>query len=557
VVLVAAAVVLAAFLLALVGIERHAEAAFPGVNGKIAFERGGYGFEDIYTMNADGSNQINLTKNFAQNRNPAVSPDGLKIAFESNRDGNREIYVMNTDGSNLVRLTNNPAADDHPVWSPDGSKIAFRSNREDTFEMYVMNADGSNVVRITGSDDFGYISPAWSPDGSKIAFHSFPEFKIYVMNADGSNIVRLTDTPSGVLEANPEWSPDGSKIAFLREDPGLPFNNEIYVMNADGSNQINLTNNLAEDNFPAWSPDGSKIAFASNRDHNNAILSSEIYVMNADGSNVVRVSNTVRDSAPNWGPAPADTTPPTLINLPADITAEATGPAGAQVSWQAPTATDVNPAQPIVSCSPASGSTFAIGTTPVNCSATDAANNTANRSFMVKVQDTTSPNITNVPSNITTEATSSGGATVTFTKPTATDIVDGALSSDKVSCDHQSGDPFPIATTTVTCSATDSSGNEASASFTVTVIGATEQVTDLKDYIANLNLPAGTTTALQAKLDDALSAANGGDTASACTALKDFISQVRAQQGKKKISAQDAAKLITEAQRIQAVLGCS
>ena len=557
VVLVAAAVVLAACLVALVGIERPAEAAFPGVNGKIAFERGGFGFEDIYTMNADGSNQINLTNNRASNRHPAVSPDGLKIAFESNRDGNREIYVVNADGSNLVRLTNNPAADTYPTWSPDGSKIAFRSNRELTQEIYVMNADGSNVVRITGSDDFGYISPAWSPDGSKIAFHSFPEFKIYVMNADGSNIVRLTDTPSGVLEANPEWSPDGSKIAFLREDEGLPFNNEIYVMNADGSNPINLTNNLAEDNFPAWSPDGSKIAFASNRDHNNEVLQPEIYVMNADGSNVVRLSNTVGDTAPNWGPAPADTTPPTLINLPADITEEATGPAGAQVSWQAPTATDVNPAHPIVSCSPASGSTFALGTTTVNCSATDAANNTANGSFTVKVQDTTSPSITNVPSDITAEATSSAGATVTFTKPTATDIVDGDLSSDKVSCDPVSGSPFPLGTTTVTCTATDNAGNTASGSFDVIVKGATEQVTDLQDDLADLNLPAGTNTALEAKLNDALTAANGGDTASACTALNDFISQVRAQAGKKKISAQNAEELIADAQRIQAVLGCS
>ena len=69
-------------------------------------------------------------------------------------------------------------------------------------------------------------------------------------------------------------------------------------------------------------------------------------------------------------------------------------------------------------------------------------------------------------------------------------------------------------------------------------------------------LPAGTNTSLQAKLNDALSAANGGDTASACTALNDFISQVRAQAGKKKISAQDAEELIAEAQRIQEVLGC-
>jgi hypothetical protein len=79
-----------------------------------------------------------------------------------------------------------------------------------------------------------------------------------------------------------------------------------------------------------------------------------------------------------------DTTPPQL-NLPADITQEATGPDGAVVSWQDPTATDENPANPQVSCSRNSGDTFPIGTTTVNCSATDAAGNTANGSFDVTV----------------------------------------------------------------------------------------------------------------------------------------------------------------------------
>jgi hypothetical protein len=255
-----------------------------------------------------------------------------------------------------------------------------------------------------------------------------------------------------------------------------------------------------------------------------------------------------------FGTGTADTTPPQL-NLPADITKEATGPADAQVSWQAPTATDVNPAHPIVSCSPASGSTFAIGTTTVNCSATDAANNTANGSFTVTVQDTTSPNITNVPSDIITEATSSAGATVTFTKPTATDIVDGALSSDKVSCDHQLDDPFPIGTTTVTCSATDSSGNTASASFNVTVKGTTEQVTNLKDDIANLNLPAGTNTSLSTTLQQAQSSIDADNISAALGQLDAFINQVKALEQRGKLSSQKAADLISSAEQIKVVLG--
>jgi hypothetical protein len=170
------------------------------------------------------------------------------------------------------------------------------------------------------------------------------------------------------------------------------------------------------------------------------------------------------------------------------------------------------------------------------------------------VSDTTAPML-NLPGNFTVEATRPTGATVSYTA-TATDETDPI--PPVVSCDPASDSTFPIGTTTVECTATDNSGNTASGSFTVTVIGATDQISALKELVTSLpGLPAGTNTALQAKLNNALSAANGGDTASACTALVDFNSQVRAQAGKKKISVQDAEELITEAQRIQAVLECS
>src|SRR6185295_3201158 len=117
-----------------------------------------------------------------------------------------------------------------------------------------------------------------------------------------------------------------------------------------------------------------------------------------------------------------------------------------------------------VTCSPASGSTFAIGTTTVTCSATDAHGNTGSCTFTVKVQDTTAPTV-NCPANMTLEATGPAGATASFTA-TASDIVDG---SDAVTCSPASGSTFAIGTTTVTCSATDAHGNTGSCTFTVKV----------------------------------------------------------------------------------------
>jgi hypothetical protein len=176
------------------------------VETKIAFHSYRGGNAEIYVMNADGTNPINLTQHPALDVGAYWSPDGTKIAFGSDRDGNRELYVMNADGSNPVRLTNHPALDAIPIWSPDGGKIAFASDRGGNLEIYVMNADGTNPINLTQHPALDNAA-AWSPDGGKIAFGSDRDgnWKIYVMGADGKNPVNLTKHPAN--ESWPSWSP--------------------------------------------------------------------------------------------------------------------------------------------------------------------------------------------------------------------------------------------------------------------------------------------------------------------------------------------------------------
>ena len=116
---------------------------------RVAFFSNRGGKTDIYLVNADGSNIVQLTKDAVGANSPAWSPDGKRIAFASLRNGNSEIYVMNADGSAATRLTNDPATDTLPVWSPDGTRILFASRRGGSYDLYMMNADGSNVVRVT------------------------------------------------------------------------------------------------------------------------------------------------------------------------------------------------------------------------------------------------------------------------------------------------------------------------------------------------------------------------------------------------------------------------
>ena len=188
------------------------------------------------------------------------------------------------------------------------------------------------------------------------------------------------------------------------------------------------------------------------------------------------VSCVARDAANNASSActftvqVVDTTAPTLGACPANITNQSAGAnCTATVTFTNPTATD-NCGTPTVTCTPASGSSFPLGTTTVSCVARDAANNMSSAcTFTVQVVDSTAPTLGACPANITNQPAASGqcSATVTFTNPSATDN----CSTPTVTCTPASGSGFAVGTTTVTCRATDAANNMSSTcSFTVQVV---------------------------------------------------------------------------------------
>jgi hypothetical protein len=162
-----------------------------------------------------------------------------------------------------------------------------------------------------------------------------------------------------------------------------------------------------------------------------------------------------------------DTTAPTL-DVPDDVIAEATGPDGAAVGFDTSASDLVDGSRPVV-CLPRASSTFALGTTTVNCASADSRGNTAIDSFTVTVRDTTKPTLTLPTEPIAKEATGPNGAVVTFAT-TASDLVDGTVA---VTCSQGSGSTFAIATTAVSCEATDAAGNTATGSFAVRVADTT------------------------------------------------------------------------------------
>jgi hypothetical protein len=209
-----------------------------------------------------------------------------------------------------------------------------------------------------------------------------------------------------------------------------------------------------------------------------------------------------------------DTTPP-AIDVPSPITQEATGSTGAPVSYSAKATDAVGVTNS--SCTPASESVFPIGKTTVTCTTSDAAGNTNQASFDVTVQDTTPPAIT-VPANITDTTSNPAGKAETFPAPTATDLVDGAITPTCTSAPTTglaSGWTFPVGTTTITCTATDQHVNTAAPkSFTVTIA-----LSDTTPPVLTVpaNIKASTTSPVGALVNYTVTATDPDDSAAQIT----------------------------------------
>lgn len=288
--------VAAIFLTALVTTIGPAQGAYPGTNGRIAFETTRDGNLEIYSMNPDGSDEVNLTNDPAEDTDPVWSPDGTRIAFVKASEGHDNIWVMNADGTGQTNLT--PGAvttgqaneGTNPTWSPDGALIAYASSQGD---IWVMNANGTNKVNLTDTVPSAgvEIQPAWSPDGTRIAYIRGAD--IWVMDADGGDQTQLTMTTGALQdEKAPDWSPDGSQIVYGK-------GSSVWRMDADGTDQVQVVANSV---LPAWSPDGTRIVFSSSSF--GAPNGPDIFTVDPDGTDVSPplTGAPFIDNDPNWQP---------------------------------------------------------------------------------------------------------------------------------------------------------------------------------------------------------------------------------------------------------------
>ena len=215
---------------------------------------------------ADGQCQVNIP--YA--RLAGTIPSSGWIVFA--RDG--DLFIINGNGENELQLTSTTATEMQPAFSPDGGKIVYASNEGGDFELYMMNIDGTDIEQLTGneSDD---VAPAWGPDGDQIAFQSNRNGNddLFILSLESNDLRQITNTPAN--EQAPTWSPDGRTIFYQSDAPG---DYDIFSTDVQLGNRNQLTSVAPDHTFPVLASDGQTLFFSSDRRNSNFELWSVILV---------------------------------------------------------------------------------------------------------------------------------------------------------------------------------------------------------------------------------------------------------------------------------------
>ena len=300
---------------------QNAEAYFSYDGRRLIFQstREPYKCDQIFIMNADGSDQHLVSTGQGKTTCSYFYPDGKHILYSSTHLSSPECpphpdyskgYVWGvysafkifyaTDGGKIVKqLTTEPGYNAEATLSADGKKIVFTSSRDGDLEIYTMNPDGSEAKRLT--HQLGYDGgPFFSPDGQWIVYRarhptagdevarykSFlaqdlvepMQMDLYVMRADGSQQRQISNL--GGASFAPFFFRDSRRIIFASnyQSPGTS-EFELYAVNRDGSKLEPITFTGGFNAFPQFSPDGKRLVFASNR---NAKQPHEVNIFMAD-----------------------------------------------------------------------------------------------------------------------------------------------------------------------------------------------------------------------------------------------------------------------------------
>lgn len=211
---------------------------------------------NISSVNADGSNRVQLTVNAGDNSMPAASNDGRFIVFTSNRNGSFNIWRMNADDGNDVRQLTFSDGNFYPSCSPDGQWVAYYSQGRGVMRIYRVPFAGGDPVLVTEHARM----PAVSPDNLSIAYRNYPAGgppEIAVMPFQGGSTTHHLPIP--IMDwQRLQWTPDSRALTYIQ-----PANDVSNIWSYDLASRAakQLTNFTSDQVFAyAWSPDFKQLA---------------------------------------------------------------------------------------------------------------------------------------------------------------------------------------------------------------------------------------------------------------------------------------------------------
>jgi len=227
---------------------------------------------ELWSIDANGGNQKQLTSDAHQLVEPIATPDGRYVVFFSNRNGPLNLWRVDADGGNLKPLTTGKVFGGTVSCSPDGKLIVYSSRgRQATPVLFRIGIDGGEPLQLT-EDKLWSELPSFSPDGKQIAFQYFGPGQPATLGSipiEGGQITQIAQLPQRIF-GRLRWTPDGSAIAYLDDRSGA---RNVWAVPVGGGEPKHLTDFNSDQLFYFdWSRDGKQLAVARGTQISDVVL---------------------------------------------------------------------------------------------------------------------------------------------------------------------------------------------------------------------------------------------------------------------------------------------